>query len=247
MSKHEPKSLTDLQLSELSALFGQPPVLSSEEPKQYEQMWEKLTECLKPSDMMEVLLIKRVQDETWHICRYSRHKALAVERRFRDSLEFQLKRRREQKARRQVLAQQLAEKSGRPLADFARLVHLEDTIETSVSDVDAILERTPTELDHNRALEASIVFIEQLDKLINSATARRNDALEQLELYQVGLGQRLRQRSDEIIEGAFEEVEGSTKQIESPPLVPNNEPTTSVVSSDTTPTAADPTSGREST
>ena len=116
-----------------------------------------------------------------------------------------------------------------------------------VSDVDAILECTPTELDHSRALEASIVFIEQLDKLINSATARGNDALEQLELYQVGLGQRLRQRSDEIIEGAFDEAEGSTKQIESPPLVPNNEPTTSVVSTDTTPTAADPTSGREST
>ena len=73
--------------------------------------------------------------------------------------------------------------------------------------VDQILERTPTELDHNRALEAAIGFIEQLDKLINSAATRRDDALEQLDLYQVGLGARLRQRSDQIIDAECNEIE----------------------------------------
>ena len=44
------------------------------------------------------------------------------------------------------------------------------------------------QFDHNRALEAGIVFHEQLDKLIASAIARRNSALEQLELYRVCRG-----------------------------------------------------------
>ena len=211
------------QLGELSLLFGPPPVLSTEDLKLYDQMWKKLTECLKPVDMMELLLIRRIHDETWLVCRYSRHKALVVDRRFRESLEFQLKRTKEQKARREALARELAEKTGRPISELARLEDLEDTIESSVADVDQILERTPTEFDHNRALEAGIVFIEQLDKLINSATARRNDALEQLELYQMGLGERLRQRSDEIIDAAGNEVDDSTRQIESPPLVPGRE------------------------
>jgi hypothetical protein len=155
---------------------------------------------------MELLLIRQVQNETWKILRYTRHQTIAIDRRFRQSLEFQVKRTKEQKARREVLARDLAEQTGRPASDLTRLLHLHDTIETSVSEVDDILLRTPTELDHNRALEAGIVFEEQLDKLINSALARRNGALEQLDLYRGGLGQHWRRISDEIIDVSSTEV-----------------------------------------
>ena len=64
-----------------------------------------------------------------------------------------------------------------------------------------ILGRTPTELQHNQALQESILFQEQLDKLIASSTKRFNDTLELLEHYREGLGQRLRQIAEEALQG----------------------------------------------
>ena len=47
--------IANAQLGELGLLFGPPPVLSTEDLKLYDQMWKKLTECLKPVDMMALL------------------------------------------------------------------------------------------------------------------------------------------------------------------------------------------------
>ena len=60
---------------------------------------------------------------------------------------------------------------------------------SSIADVDKILERTPTELEHNKALEDGIVFQEQLDRLINSSWARIEKILHHLEQYRAGLGE----------------------------------------------------------
>jgi hypothetical protein len=212
--------LTKEQLTEFSALFGPPPVLSTENVEHYEAIWNHLLECLVPRDFLEMLLIKQVQTETWKILRYGRHQTLAINRRFRQSLEFQIQRRKEQKARREALARELAEKTGRPITDFERLMHLEGIVESSVSEVDDILQRGPTELEHNRALEDGIIFQEQLDRLNNAAMARRNNALEYLELYREGLGQYWRRISDAIIEGTATEVDEPAPQIAAPPLVP---------------------------
>jgi hypothetical protein len=82
--------------------------------------------------------------------------------------------------------------------DVAHLRHLEDTVLESLSDVEEILERTPTELDHNQALEKGIVFQVQLNKLIESATKRFNDALLLLEHYNEVVGQRLRRAAQKL-------------------------------------------------
>ena len=79
------------------------------------------------------------------------------------------------------------------------MLHLEEKVVEAASEIDEILERTPTELQHNRALEKSILFQEQLDKLIVSATKRFNDTLELLEHYREGLGQQLRQAAEEVL------------------------------------------------
>ena len=175
-----------------SALFGPPPVLSTESLEHYNQIWECLLECLMPRDFFELLLARQILDESWKMKRYTSHQAIGIERRFRQSLKFQIQRKKEQKARREALVKELAEKTGRPISDFERLMHLEDVIEASVVDVDNILQRTPSEISHNEALEAGIGFQGDLDRLINSALARRNNLLEQLDFYREGLGQYLR-------------------------------------------------------
>jgi hypothetical protein len=222
MANQLPMKLTKTQLDEFTALLGSAPVLSTESEKHYNEVWDGLLSSFTPHDFMELFFIRQVQNETWKIQRYTRHQTLAIERRFRESAEFQAKRRKEQVERRQALAKELAEKTGRPITELSQMVRFADLIGSSVADVDELAERTPKEFDHNRALEAGILFQEQLDRLINAALARRNDALDQLELYRDGLGQRWRQISDEIIDAVATEIKAGEKQIEPPSLAPEH-------------------------
>jgi hypothetical protein len=210
--------LTPEQLNKFGALFGPPPVLSTENIEHYNDLWKNLSASFMPRDFFEVLLIRQVQNETWKIMRYTSHQAVGVNRRFRENLKFQIKRKKDQKARRDSLTDQLAEKTGRPATELNQLIQLHGLVLSSISDPEEILQRVPTELDHNAALEAGLAFEEQLDRLINSAIRRRNGAIEQLELYREGLGQYWRRISDAAID-KFPAGNGEeTKQIEAPPL-----------------------------
>jgi hypothetical protein len=192
-------NLTKAQLAELSALLGEPPVLSSENAEDYNLMWQKLIECCMPADLMELLLVRQIQNETWTIIRLQRHQTMAVERRFRETNGFLAGRRKDLKAKKQALAEELARKSGQPMTEYSKLIELDDTIMSTLTDLNEIEARVPSEIEHNRALEQGIVFQEHIDRLLNSAHKRRNDALHWLDLYRHGLGQHWREISDQII------------------------------------------------
>lgn len=193
------RRLTTTQIDELGALFGPPPVLSSEEAAHYEQMFQGMNSCFMPMDFVELMFIRMALDEAWKIKRYRRNQTVGIERRFRQSLEYQERRKTEIKKRREAAAEQLAVKLGRPVSELQQMVALEEIIETSVSDVDAILEKTATEFQHNHALEAGILLEQQFDKLIGSAQARLNDAVKQLEHYRAGLGAYWQEMVNEIL------------------------------------------------
>ncbi|HEY1746830.1 MAG TPA: hypothetical protein VGG11_08730 [Xanthobacteraceae bacterium] len=215
--------LTSDQLNEFGALFGSPPVLSTENIDHYNDIWKNLSACFMPRDFLEVLLIKQVQNETWEIMRYIRHQTVGVERRFRDNVKFQIQRKRDQKARSESLTALLVEKTGRPAAELNQLIQLHGLVLTSLSDPDGMLQRLPTELSHNAALEAGLAFEEQLDQLINSAMRRRNNAVEQLEIYRSGLGQYWKRVSDEAIDQTTTGNGQEIGQIQaSPPVVPGD-------------------------
>ncbi len=82
------------------------------------------------------------------------------------------------------------------------------------------MDRIPTELQHARALESAIEYHRQLEQLIDGALRRRDSALELLDQYRTGLGQRLRRESDKIIDDAKKGVEEPTPQVEAPSVVP---------------------------
>src|SRR6476661_8806644 len=155
---------------------------------------------------------------------------LGIDRRFRESLELQVKAQKEQAARRGALAKELAQQTGRSETELARVLYLRGIVMSSVADVDAILDREPTEIEHNKALEAGIVFQEQLDRLINSSLKRRNEAIEQLDFYRAGFGQRWREISDQILDAEAIEI-GEAKPIMAPTLTPTDEPSESVTAS----------------
>ena len=112
--------------------------------------------CLAPEDVLACTLIDRLVDEMWFIKRYGRHQTLAIERWYRQSLDFQVQRLKAQNGRKEVLAQNLAEVLSHKPPEVAGLIHLEKKVGNPVEEIDEILQRTPTELEHNRALEKGI-------------------------------------------------------------------------------------------
>ena len=213
-----------VNVAALEALAGPPPVLRSEDRKLYDQIRARFMDCLVPGDILEWHLVNCLIDEAWFIKRYTRHQTVAVERWYQQSLEFQAQRVKAQNARKETSANNLAERMTRRPPEVADLLHLEEKVLDSPAEFDEILQRTPTELHHNRALEKSILFQEQLDKLIASATKRFNDALELFEHYREGLGQRLRRVAEEVLKADGPEHDGDgPPQTEGPSIVPTEE------------------------
>jgi hypothetical protein len=189
---------TGMNVAEFRQLLGPPPVLRAECAQSYDEIIGRLMECLAPRDFMEQMLIREFADCTWEMARYTRHKTLALERGFSEYLEF---------PGQDALAERLAEHNREP-----------DNVRDGLIDED---EAIAVELDTAHALQRSLGYHERLDKLLITATARRNNVLEQIERYRDGLGHPLRQVSDQIIEAESNGVEGQPKQLGAP-LVPSD-------------------------
>jgi hypothetical protein len=133
------------------------------------------------------------------------HKNWSIERKFRDRIKYEAKREKGYAERKKQLFDSQPPKEPEESPELERVDELDCDIDESPTDVKRILQSD--ELDHARALENAIEFHEKLDKLLNAAVARRDNALEQLERYRNGLGHYLRWISDEIIDAEFSDAE----------------------------------------
>jgi len=194
------------------ALFGPPPVLSTEQPEQFEKLFGRMMACLKPRDTVELILIRHFVYAVWEIERLTRYGTVSIERWYRETLQLRAQQGKLQKARKEDLAWKNAQRNSSKPADIAQLVALEDSFLEVLTDTDEIMERRATEFEHNRAFGQGILFQEQLDKLIASRIARRNDALQQLEHYRAGLGQLAQNAANEVLDAEFEEIKGQLEQ-----------------------------------
>jgi hypothetical protein len=216
-------------LKTMRAMFGPPPVLRSESHVQYMAIYDRYIELFDPHDVLELTLLTHLVNDVWLIKRYLRHQTLGIERWHQQSLAFQTQRQRSQDARKEHRAREKAETMTLKPADITELVHLEDNIDTVRSDVNEIVDRRPTELEHNRALEQGSAFQEQLDSWRTTAMVRFNKTLELFEHYREGLGRRLRQVTDQIIDAEYKEVDAARARVPAPPLAPSDQTATSTV------------------
>jgi hypothetical protein len=198
-------SSQSITVAQLKEMFGPPPLLSSESIEAYDKFLAGLVDCFNPSDPFEAMLVRQVADETAFAARYTRHHTLAIDGRLRRLREFQAKQAKALAERKSGRASANAERAKSPQNEDERMMELVDVLENTLGEVDGILDRAKTERDHARALESAVGYIEQLDNLLNSAIARRNVALRQLEAYREGFGRHLRRVSDEVI-GEFKEL-----------------------------------------
>jgi hypothetical protein len=203
-------STTANNLADLKELFGPPPVLSSEDSNAYDAVMVRFVESIKPKDFIEQMFIKDLTDLTWEIKRYSRHKALLIKRQcdalFEDVEQDEDAEQDQQTEKEQTEQDEQTQQADSP-TQYERKLELEEAFDSAVPDVDEIVTSTPEELLQAAALESGINYYERLDRLIGVAMARRKDVLEQIDLYRVGLGERLRRVSDEIIDAEFSEAE----------------------------------------
>ena len=82
MSKELQVKSTIMDLAELRKLLGSPPVLSTESLEGYEAMIKGFMGSLVPRDFVEQMLIGHLNDATWDIQRYQRHKSISIDRRY---------------------------------------------------------------------------------------------------------------------------------------------------------------------
>jgi len=191
-------------IAQARELFGPAPILTSEEPKRFDKFYMQLATAIQPRDFTELLLIWHLTCDSWSLSRYTRHATVAIERRYQEHLLFEAQRAQFEEKRK-------LSRAGTTFAnavprDIAELANLEEKFLFTPDEVDEILLRKVSERDHNLGLQRSIVFQDQLDKLINSATRRRDDALNQLETYRAGLGAQAKEAAEQILEGEFAEA-----------------------------------------
>jgi hypothetical protein len=216
--------VSKLSLGDMKALLPPMPVLANESQEQFEKFFDQVATTLDVQDPVELILIRDFVWASWEIARYTRHRVVAFDRKFKDILASQVEHLESKKARREALAQRLAEYVGQRTAEASQMVELEDKVMEAHDEIAEILRTTPSELAYNRALERSINLHKDLEFLIVSPTKRRDQALEMLDRYRNGLGRRVKKTMDDILEAEFAFVNGKlagalTRQI-APPLVP---------------------------
>jgi len=186
------------------SLFGPAPVLSTESIEDYNAILSFCMKNVRPKDFIERLLVRDVVDASWEIRRYVGHKRLGIERQYRIRIEYLARRAKEEAGKPQAYRQQ---KDAKELhTELERVYELEFVAHKSIDDVTNIIKREPADLDHARALEEGIELHERLDRLLNAAVARRDNALAQIERYRNGLGHDLRRVSDVIIDAEFSDA-----------------------------------------
>jgi hypothetical protein len=116
--------------------------------------------------MVELILIRDFAIPSWELDRYTRHRTVA----FKDTLEVQVQQLKTQRARREAQSARLAEHLVERPPEVGHLLQLESKVLEAAVEIDEILNRTPSELSYNLALEKSIAFHKDLEFLITSGS-----------------------------------------------------------------------------
>ncbi len=194
-------------------ICGDPPLLSSEKRKDYETLFSGMADHVKPNDPIEWMWLSDVVDHTWEIRRLRRFKHLLIEfgplhqdpthqHNAAPQPEYSMR----EVARRMALILQRGS-LGLPLVPNKN----EQASETPEELTKPKKPRKPnrpkrSEEDSVQAFRISINEYLALDRLLSSAEDRRNAVLREIQRRREGLGQRLRQASDDVIDAEYSET-----------------------------------------
>jgi hypothetical protein len=200
------ESMDEADLERNMALLGQPPVLSTEDVEAFKKLFLEMAKCFRVKDLLMLELAWQYAVNSFFIRRLMRHSTIAIERWYARNRETEIVQAQLKNGQYERQLQSKAQQMSRNPPDVAEMAALEKKISNTVSDIDRILAHKATEIDHNRAIQISAEFQENLDQLINSATRRRSDAFDLLERYAIGLGRAVEKTFDKIVDVEFQEL-----------------------------------------
>jgi hypothetical protein len=205
-------------LKTLIRLFGFPPLQSNEKLEHFEEMMNKLTECMRSEDFVVSVFVYQVGIETWCTMRWKRYQALMINRWERTAREFEAQRAKLSKQR------NAAQKDPPELIkgaedEISRIDELTPSIQRTFEDCMTAVE-SAKEIDLVVAFERGIDKLQSVELLIGNSQKRCNDAFRQIEWYRTCLAQDLRLAADAIIEGECKQIETT---VDAAPLVPGKE------------------------
>ena len=177
--------------AEIQALFGDPPLLSTEDPARYWDMLDRFAEFVEPKNIIEWLLVKDIVDLCWEIARLRCYRAQQIENACRHknaAIEY---------------AREHA--NDRNLSWMERLDRAQIEARLNVSKLDT--ETDPASLLMSEYLET----YETVDKLLMAAELRRDRILRELDFRRERIAPLLRKTSDELIDASADAVPLATE------------------------------------
>jgi hypothetical protein len=209
MKSKEIVPMAEAEVRRHMAMFGSPPVLSTEDPKAFEQLFLNLVRCHKPPDFQSLLLVWEIAVDTWNVRRCTLHGTITIDRSLRARTENEVKAERQMKAQYEKALRDKAERFAQSPRAVAELAELQEMVDNRAARIDAILDRQPNDIDINIAFRSSVEFLQDLDQLHNSADRRRYGKYVLLEKHSALLD-RWAQEADKVVDAEFQEVEAET-------------------------------------
>ena len=210
MSSKEIASLTEEELRRFLHSMGPPPVMSTEDPKAFEELFLNIAQSIKNADHLSLYLAWEIAVDTWSSARYARHETIVVNRWWRKVHETQLITAKAQKAIYEEAFRKKAAGLSTYPADAAQAAELQGKIDNTAKDVDAIIARVPTEIDCNKGLQVNADVLHDFDQLRNGANRRRFSNCVLLDRHSA-YTDRTTRKADEVVDAEFKEVPQLTK------------------------------------
>jgi hypothetical protein len=204
--------LCEEELRRFLLSMGPPPVLSTEDPKAFEDLFLNIARPLKNSDRLSLYIAWEIAVDTWSNARYARHETIAVSRWWGKVHESQLVATKIMKATYEEAFRKKAAAHSTYPADATQAAELQEKIDNTVKDIDAIVAREPTEVDFNNALRANANVLHDFDQLRNGANRRRFSNCVLLDKHSAYLDQTT-QEDDEVVDAEFKEVQAQTEDL----------------------------------
>jgi hypothetical protein len=216
-----------IQRSKKPLFFGPPPLIAGEDPAAYDDLLERFTAAIKPTDVLEEMWMRDSVDLTWETQRLRHLKAALLKWIMLEKLSFILEPVELESSDEELEAESSDEELEAESSDEEPPAHeLEDESSDYELSTEELAERwaarDPQAIEEvneqlaskgltvedvtARALSAEIENFERIDRMVMNAEARRIAALRELERHRMTLAQALRQASDNVVDADFEDV-----------------------------------------
>jgi hypothetical protein len=187
--------------------MGPPPLLSTEDPKAFEELFLNIARSRKNPDLLSLYLVWEIAVDTWINVRYVRHETIAINRWWTTAHNSMLVAKLEMKAIYEGQFRKKAEGLSTYPGNAAQEAELRRKIDDTVKDIDAISARVPKEADFNQALRDNSGLMQGFDQLRNSANRRRFGNVVLLDKH----SDYLDETAEDVVDAEFKEVEAPTE------------------------------------